>query len=374
MINMIIFDTNKNPSEDFYQKLSQKNKEIVDRFEANCRINANPKRSAKAKANAVRFLTMVNKDIEDIGVQDLKNFLGKLKEAKFSDYYNNDVKNFIHRFLKELFKDWSQRFNDFEDIKYDSDPMRKKKIGSEDILSKGDVEKLIKAEPELFWKTFLIVQYEGALRTGETRTLKWENIDVKDGEVYWLNITSKKNRRSKDKERVAPPLSQSVYFLDELRKLQSERKMKSTFVFNSSRDLNSPISCGAVNKWFSRLTKKVLGKASTNYILRHSKGEEFHVLVRDNKMSKENAIEMMGHSEKMFDKTYSHPDKKLLKETLRRQVLNLDYVAPEKKLRLEEDIVILKKALMIVLRASNNEANLDDLKEASDLLNKVYAR
>jgi integrase len=363
---MIVFDPNTNPSEAYYSKLSKKEKEAVDKFEKNISITANETRSKKAKSNAIRFLIMTQKNIEEINLQDLKDFLRKLKEAKFSDYYNNDVKNFIQRFLKDQYKDWSERFNAFEDIKYDSDPTRKKKIEPEDVLSKEQVEKLIKAEPELIWKTFLIVQYEGALRTGETRSLKWENVDSKDSETYWLTISSKKNRRAKEKERLAP-LEQSIFYLDELKKSYAEQKIKTPYVFPSKTDLNAPISSGTTNKWFSRLTKRVLGKPMTNYLLRHSRGEEFHIKVRDNQMSKENAVIVMGHSQKMFDKTYSHPDKKLLKETLKKQILNIEYIAPEKKHALElridqqdkklaemgQDLLLLNKKLSKVLGKSS---------------------
>jgi len=344
---MIVFNTNTNPSQASYDNLSKENKALVDRFEANCNITANPKRAYKAKANAIRFILMVGKPIKEIKLQDLKDFLLKLKEAKFSDYYTNDVKNFVSRFIKDQFPDWSARFNNLEDIKYDSEPIRKKKIENEDVLSKEDVEKLGKAEKDIFWKTFLMLQYEGAQRTGETRATSWDSIDTKEGDTYWLTITSKKNRKGKDKERIVP-LQQSIFYLEELRKIQKEQGIKSKYVFPSKKNPAIPISSGTANLWFRRLVLKVLGKHSTNYILRHSKGEEYHIRVRDNQMSKENATRVMGHSEKMFDRIYSHADKKLLKEQLKKQILNIEYVEPEKKAELEKEIEKLSNEIKIM--------------------------
>lgn len=333
MKELLVFDCNNKPTSEFYNKLKKEDKEIVDKFEKYCLISASPTRAKKSKSNAIRFLLMVDKKTKDINLEDLQNFLRILKEGGFSDYYKNDVKGYVQRFLRWHFKDWSARFNNFEDIKYNSDPQRKKKINPEDVLTKEDVEKLAKAEKDIFWKAFLLVQYEGALRTIETRTLKWDMIDTEDSDIYWLTIQSKKNKNATDKERTAPPLSQAVYYLNELKK-----QVKSPYVFPSRIDINKPVSSGTTNKWFSRLTEKVLGKHLTNYLLRHSEGEELHKLLREGKLSKENAISMMGHSERMFDKTYSHANKKQLKELLKKQVLNVDYIPPEKKTQMEKMI------------------------------------
>ena len=284
-----------------------------------------------------------------------------MKESGFGDYSKNDIKAYLKRFLKWYFKDWSKRFNDFEDMNFVSDPQRKEKIKEEDILSKEDVEKLIKAEPSIFWKTYLIVQYQGALRTIEARTLKWEQVNMEDPDVCWLTIISKKNRRAQEKERLAPPLNQqAIYFLNELKKWQSENNKKSPYVF-PSKDVNIPISSPVVNMWFSRHTKRILGKARVNYILRHSEGEELHKLIREGKLTKENALLMMGHSEKMFDKIYSHSNKKELMKLLKKQVLNVDYIAPEKKHELEKQIEKLERRIK-ELEKENKERRWQDPK------------
>lgn len=335
---LLIFDCNHNPTESHYEKLSKEDKEVIDKFEKYCLVSANPVRAKKNKSNAVRFLISAEKKTKDITLEDLQSYLVLLKQSGFSDYYKNDVRGYVQRFLKWYFKDWSQRFNNFEDIRFISEPQRKKPINPEDVLKKADVEKLVKAEKSLYWKTFLLIQYESALRTIETRTLKWDMIDTEDSEVYWLTIKSKKNRMGTEKERFAFPLSQAIYYLNELKKEQ----LKSVYVFPSPNNPDNPISSSTTNKWFSRLTKKVLGKALTNYLLRHSEGEEAHKQVREGTLSKENATLMMGHSEKMFDKTYAHTNKKVLKELLKKQLLSVEHIAPEKKARLEQEVENLK--------------------------------
>jgi integrase len=329
---MLIFDSNHNKTEDYYTKLSKTERKILDEFENYCLISADVGRAKKNKSNVVRFLIMANKKLGSINLQDLRDFLRILKQSELSDYYKNDVKAFVQRFLKWYFKDWSERFNNFEDVRFNSDAQRSKKIDPKDVLSLEDITRLIKKETSLFWKTFIIVQFEGALRTLECRKLKWSDIDTNDSEAYFLNVSSKKNRNGTEKERTSAPLAQAIYYLDELKK---EQKGESVFVFPSRISPNDYISSGSVGKWFNRLTKKVLGKSIKSYILRHSRGEGFHKLVRDGKLSKENALIMMGHSEKMFDKTYSHADKQEIKKILKKQVLDVDYIEPEKKHDLE---------------------------------------
>jgi len=333
---LLKFDENTNPVENSYKKLEKKDKEIVDNFEKYCLITANPNRARKSRSDAIRFLVMVNKKLDSVKLEDLRDFLRVLKQSNFADYTKNDIKGHLQRFLRWHFKDWSERFDNFEDIKYNSEPQRAVEIKPEDVLTKEDVERLIKAEKDIYWKTFIIVQYQGALRTLEARSLKWDMIDMQDSDIGWLNISSKKNKNATAKKRIAVPLnSQAVYLLTELKKKQKENKSKSPYVFPSIMNENNYVSSHTISVWFSRLTKKVLGKQITNYMLRHSQGEHLHNLVRDGKLSKENALLMMGHSEKMFDKTYSHTNKQNLKEVLKKQVLDIDYIAPEKKHKLE---------------------------------------
>ena len=362
----LLFDSNKNPTEKYYDKLPKEEREIVDRFGKDCLIQASEVRAKKYRSNAIRFLIMAKKPLKNINLNDLRDFLRVLKGSGVSQYYMNDVRGFVQKFLKWNFKDWSERFDGFNDIRFNSEPQREKKINPEDVLKKEDIEKLIKAENNLYWKCFIIVQYQSALRTLEARQLKWENVDLKEDEIGWLNISSRKNKNGNKKERTAPPLdNQGVFLLRELKKQQKETNNQSPYVFPSKEDTNNFISSGSVSKWFSRLTQKVLKKKITNYILRHSRGESLHELVRIGKLSKENALLMMGHSEKMFDKTYSHPNKQTLKQVLKKQVLDIDYIAPGQKNKLEKEIEILKQGMreMVQVTDENTKSTIQLVKD-----------
>ena len=335
--------TRQYKSKDVYDKLDKPEQKIIDNFKDYLQISASIERSEEGIREVLRFGEVIGKPFDKINLEDLRYFLKELKQSNFADYSKNKIKGMAYRFLKWKFRNWSKRFDDFDDIKYNTDAKRKKPITSKEVLTKEDIEKCMKAENSLWGKTFFITQYEGALRTGETRNLKWDYITFDDdGEYSYLEINSKKNRNGTEKTRTIP-LLEATYYLRELKKQQKEQGINTKWVFHG-RDTKKPIS-KSVNLWFNDLTKRAIGRKVTNYILRHTRATELKTLVKQNKMSKENAVEFMGHSEKMFDKTYSHMDKEDVKEIMKKQIYDFEYMPEETKHELELEIEKQKKEI-----------------------------
>ena len=325
-----------------YEKLSQEEKEILDKFKDYLLISASEERSKEAIREILRFKEVVEKDLIKIDLEDLRYFLLQLKQSSFADYSKNKIKGYIQRFLKYHFKDWSLRFGNFDDIKYNSDAQRKTPINSETLLNAEDIEKMIETEKSLFWKTFLKTQYTGGLRTGETRKLSWDCIKFNDDGFSYIQVSSKKNKNATSKERTIPLNKGATYFLLELKKQQKALGIETQWVFPSPINPKEHIS-KSVNAWFKNLTKKVLGREVTNYTLRHSKATELKEKVKKNEMSKDNAVEFMGHSEKMFDKTYSHMDKEEIVKLMQEQIYGFKPLSEDKKHELEIEINKLKE-------------------------------
>lgn len=61
-------------------------------------------------------------------------------------------------------------------------------------------------------------------------------------------------------------------------------------------------------------------------------------MIKNGGMSKDNVLETMGHSAKMFDKTYTHVTKEEVKEMLKEQIYNFEDMPEEKKLELQKQI------------------------------------
>jgi integrase len=358
--------TREHGSVAIYNSLAPTERTILDKFKDYMLISASESRSKEAVREIVRFREVLGKNLDKIDLEDMRYYLLQLKQSSFADHSKNKIKGYIQRFLRWKFKDWSLRFDNFEDIKYNSDAQRKKEISSKTMLKPEEIEKLIEAEKSLFWKTFLKVQYTGALRTGETRALTWDAIKFNDDNFCYIRVLSKKNKNATNKERTIPLDKGATYFLLELKKQQKTLGIDTKWVFPSPHNPNKHISKGA-NDWFKRLTKKVLGREVTNYTLRHTKATELKEKVKRNEMSLDNATEFMGHSERMFNKTYSHMDKEDVVKIIQEQLYGFKPLSDDEKSELE----VMKKR--IELLGKNNkiltEYVLGTIKEKIEVFN-----
>jgi len=372
--------TRERTSKSIYEHLDKEEREIIDKFRDYMLISASEKRCDEARREILRLREVVQKNYNDIDLEDLRYFLKQVKEYELADYTKNKVKAFVHRFLKWKNKNWSEKFDNFEDVKYNNDAHRKKPITSKTILKEEEIERLIEHEKSLFFKTFLKVQFVGGLRTGEVRALEWDRITFNDNGVCSIKVISKKNRNATDKERIIPLSKGANYFLLELKKQQKNNFIETKWVFPSPKNPNKMIS-KSVNDWFRKLTKEVLGREVTNYTLRHSQATKLKTLVKQNKLSKENAVEFLGHSEEMFDKIYSHLDKEDNLKIMREQIYGVQELPEEKKHELELQIERLNKKnnliIDVLMGIASNKKNVitPEGKKIStkELMEKLYS-
>lgn len=342
-----------------FEKLPKQTKQALDDYEQYCLVSANPEKVKDMKRNVLKFLVMTKKPIDKLGLKQLTNFLVELNRSKTSDYHKNDVKCHVQKFLRWKFKDWSERFNEFRDIKQNTNPQRKRPI-KDKILSKAEVEKLVKSERDVFYKAFLITQYEGALRTKEVRFLKWDDLK-EDGEFYSIDMFSTKTKRERP-----IVLKEAKFWIDKLKEEQRNTDDLGVYIFHAKTNPNKPIDKGSISFWFKNLTQKALGRRCWAYCLRHSRATEMKRLVKENILSKDNAIEMMGHSEKMFDKTYSHMDKEDVKQILKEQLYSFEEMPQEEKDKLKEELIGVKTILSFMAQLFVNPKHKFSKEEGED--------
>jgi integrase len=349
---------NKKTSKAIYDNLPTKEKELIDEFKEYIQVSASLSRAEAGETEVLRFREITGKSLFKIEIGDLRYFLKELRVSNFGGHTKNKIKDFIQRFLRWKYKDWSIRFEEFSDIKFNASATRKKPITSKDVLTEQQIMQLLNAEPSLYWKTFLITQAEAGLRTIECRNLRWGSVVFEDDGFTTLNIPSKKNRHGEIK--VKPVVVKIAgNFLKKLKEQQQKYEIKTPYVFPSPYNPNKPISKG-VNLWFNKLCKKTLGHSSFNYILRHSKGSHLQEKVRAGTLSKDNALEFMRHSEKMFDKVYSHMDEDAIKALIKKQIYNTKSLTKEEKNELEKvkkELETLKK--LIIDYKKNFNKNLE---------------
>lgn len=268
---------------------------------------------------------ILGKDFKKITLQEYREILALINSSGLSSNVKNHIKVDFKNFLKFLFPDWSMKFYGFEDVKLDSS-RNEERINSHTIFSKEDITKLISHEPKLFWKTLLLLQYEGALRTIEVRTLEWDNIKFNvDGEISEINVYSTKTKKAR-----TIFVKESTNLLKKLKEEQENEGQKGIYVFHARDNNDIPVNKAMVSVWFRRLTKRVLGREGWNYLLRHSKATELYRLANENKISKDIAIKFMGHSKDM-SAVYTHLDKKDIQRMLKDQIYKSEELTPEEK-------------------------------------------
>ena len=323
----------------FYKTISKQNKELLEEYFEYRRargVNTDDKiKDIRRFLLQLKFI--IKKEYKALDLKDFRKFLALLNNSYLSEHHKNNVKADLKNFLKFIFPDWSMRFNNFEDLRYNSNARNEEKINASAMISKDNIDKLISHEPKIYWKAFLLIQYEAGLRTKEVRFLKWEDVQLNvDGDLSELKIYATKTGKSR-------PLfvEKATHYLKLLKEEQENLGEKSVYIFHAKVKTTNPVHKSTVNMWFRRLTKRVLGAQKWNYLLRHSRATELYKLAKENKISKDTAIKFMGHSEDMSS-TYTHLDKEDVKKMLKEQVYHLEKLPPEKKHALELEIEILK--------------------------------
>jgi len=210
----------------------------------------------------------------------------------------------------------------------------------------------------MYWKSFLMVQWEGGLTTGEVRTIEWDNIILNvDEDISEVNIYSTKTKKAR-----TIFVKEATFYLKQLKQEQENEGIKSVYVFPSKSNQNKPIDKTSVSYWFRNLTQKALGKKKWNYLLRHGKATELYELAEQGKISKDTVVRFMGHSKDMSH-TYTSLNPEVIKKMLKEQIYKIEDLPEEKKHELEIEIESLKKDQLKIQRLIAKLVNKDSDKE-----------
>ncbi len=310
---------------ELYNTLNSEDKILLDNFKET--ISAGDIKILDMERSIVQFRHILQKPFKEIDKDDLERFIPLLDKSNREKYTKNGIKTHLKRFLKHIHLDWFVKFNNFSCIKCISNARNEKKINSAKLLSKEDIEKIIKAENDFIKKAFFLTLFESAVRPIELRLLKWKDIEFNiDGEISKLNLYATKT----DKHRVSY-IKEATFFLQKL-----EKGKKDDYVFQSREGTNKPMGKDTALDWIKKMGKKV-GIDVYPYLLRHSRSNDLHRLVNDSKMSLVIASKIMGHSVKTFQ-SYGELETDVIEKTMKEQLYNFEEMPPEKKEELENRI------------------------------------
>jgi len=347
----------RNEIEEYYKTLKKVSIETIKEYlqYRQARGVSSKRKLADIRRTIIQFHYIFQKDYNKIELKDLREYLALLNTSYLTQSTKNNIKIDLKNFLKFLFKDWNDRFSNLEDIRLNGGGRNEEKINSKTIFSKRDIENLMKHENKMFWKAFLMVQYEGGLRTIETRMLKWKDIDLNcEGDISEINIYATKTQKAR-----SIFVKEATFYLNKLREEQENKGEKSDYVFHSIKNKDKLICKSNVNYWFKNLCMKALGREGWNYLLRHSRATELYTLAKQNKIAKDTAIAFMGHSEDMSN-TYTHLDSKEVKKMLKEQVYKLEDLPEQEKNELRNEIKSIKTILKTLLIGGVKEIQLLD--------------
>ncbi|MBR9704231.1 tyrosine-type recombinase/integrase [Candidatus Pacearchaeota archaeon] len=306
------------------------------------------------------------KTLHEINLKQLYIILNKIKKSEYGELYKNEMIIILKNFLKWKVDNWSLKLK-LDDVSLIKKPKRVRQINNSHMFKKKDIEKLVMHETKMYWKAFLLSQYEGGLRTIETRTLKWKDItfDV-DGDISEISIYATKTKEPREIY-----IKEASFYLKKLKEEQTNLGTVSSYVFPAPKDNNKPISQSNVSMWFKRLCKRVLGRDSWNYLLRHSRGNELYTLSTSGEISKDIAVGFMGHSEKM-SAVYTHMKADKIKAMMKKQIYKLEHIPKKTKEKYEERIEVLEKTISNF--KSEHKENYEKMSQTFKLMIKLIQK
>lgn len=350
----------------FYSKLPKKDKEVLDNFILSCKTSVNENKAKDIRRCVLQLRHITNKTFDALSIDELRHFLVLLNQSARESWTKHDIKAHVKRFLKWHFKDWSERFNSLKELKNETVGMNEEKINEQTLLTKEEIETVMKKENNIQLKTFFIALYESGMRPSELRRVKWENIKFNvDGELTEINVFMTKNKKHK-----------TVYVKDAtfyLKKLQNEAI--SDYVFYSRENKDLPIADNTATRWINELSRHLKNKHIYPYLLRHTRSQELYTLADKGKLGETVVQKFLGHSKSMRH-IYAKMSNATMKEAVTKTVYNFEELPIEKRHELEKEINLLKTELKkdhdimqsFLAQRESLKKQEDALKEISALL------
>ncbi len=325
-----------------FSKLSKKDQDVVNKFVKYVSItSSSAKRLENNKRTITVFRYIINKDLDKVSLQDLRDYLSLLKSSDNTNSTQNEYKASIKRFLRWKFKDWSDRFQNLEDIKLHM-KINEEKINSDTLVSKDDIEKIMKAEQRTYWKTFFITLYESGLRPAELRTLTWNKVKLNvEGDISELNIYATKTHKAR-----SVYVSEATFYLQKLKEQRED--FSNPLVFPAKSDPSKPLRKDTASQWLGRISQDVLGRRIYPYILRHSRATELYT---NASIPDKIAQKFLGHSKSMGD-VYTHMSNKDVKEAVGKTIYKFEDIPPQKKIDYEKRIEQLEKSNREIIKSN----------------------
>lgn len=320
-------------ADQIYSKLLKSEQKIIDDFIVLCAGSAGKNKLRDIRTNIVQFRDIIEKKFDELTIEDIRKFLAILNETDKTPYTTNGIKTHLKRFLKWKFKDWSVRFDDLRDIKQNSKPFNKKKINEDTLLTKEELEKMLRACNSMRDKALLMVLCESGARPIEIRQLKWSDVKFKEP-LTEISLFSDKNKIARKAY-----LYESVIHLKRWKEEYSyPNRTEKDFVFPSPENRNNILSRGTITLWFKRIAKRAgIERNVFPYLARHSLATTLY-----KKLPAPVASKALGHNQDM-SQVYAHLSSDDLKDAMLSQIYHVEELPKEQQNKYDIRIKQLEK-------------------------------
>ena len=238
------------------------------------------------------FLKQINKDANEITLDDILEFLRDLRYEKeycigTVNAYRNSIKYFYEVVLE---KQWINR----------KIPRLRGYKPLPSVLSKEEVIEFIELMPKEIYKIILYTMYSSGLRVGEVVALKVKDIDSKRMQIY---IAQCKNGSARYAIMSKRSLNMLRYHVLEYKKKYGYKFLPDDYLFPSKKNESGHITKKTIKNNITKVVKKYCSlKKITSHTLRHSFATHMLEAGADIYQIKE----LLGHSSLQSTNVYLH--------------------------------------------------------------------
>ncbi len=298
-------------------------RKALDSFCKYCMISAGEKKIRIIRATLLQIQDITETPLTKLKLQDIHNFLGLLKQAPLSEWTKNDIKKFLKKFLKWCHKDWSDRYNNFEDIKNVS--MQKafnhEKINESTLITKEELELLLRTAQTLKWKAILTLMFESACRPQELRLLKWSDIKKTDDGAD-ITFFSPKTRLAR-----TIPIQDCVIHLDRWKQEYAFPDVRGEDLVFPSHKRGEILTDNALPKHLKEICMKAGMRLIHPYLFRHTRLTFLY-----EKFPEQIVKKYAGHSKSSkMPEIYSHISSKSVRDVVLKEIYGVKELTPEQR-------------------------------------------
>ena len=152
--------------------ISERNKELILKFKDDCMLELSTGRTIRYVQNLMRIAHWLGKDFESATKDDIKSIVAKVNNENYSEW----TKQFYKVTLRKFYS-WLRSKEAPEETAWIKTTVKKnKKKLPEDMLTEGEIEKLINAAEHPRDKALIAVLYESGCRIGELLEMRIKHV------------------------------------------------------------------------------------------------------------------------------------------------------------------------------------------------------